>query len=166
MSDTIAAPERPKLLSVLCILSFLMGAFGIVIGSIDAFTDMPRRMAEKDRITHQEMIERNGPEVMESPEGKLIEDALSVPGRVALRAKQMGRSMLATSLLSVAGVWLMWSLRRIGFWLYLPASIGSMVSKIMFVVGEGLSATVIATAFIVISLAFIVLYATQLKHMR
>ena len=112
------------------------------------------------------MIERNGPEAMESPEGKLIEDALSVPGRVALRAKQMGRSMLATSLLSVAGVWLMWSLRRIGFWLYLLASIGSMVSKVIYVVGEGLFATVVPIVLMVISVAFIVLYATQLKHMR
>ena len=59
---------------------------------------------------------------------------------------------------------MMWNLRKMGFWLYVLASVASLIMPIVFL-GGGLM-TFLSVGFMgVIAIIFIVLYAVNLKHM-
>ena len=76
-----------------------------------------------------------------------------------------GIAGIVLSLLSVSGVWLMWNLKKSGFWLYLLATIGGLVVPLIFLGGGWLAlASVGFVGFF--SLIFIILYAVNLKYMH
>ena len=81
-------------------------------------------------------------------------------------AKTLGYSNLAFSLISLAGVWMMWNLKKTGFWLYLLASIGGLAVMFSVLGGGGLFANITSILAVVITAVFIILYGVNLKHMR
>lgn len=120
-SDT----KRPTLLTVLCILSFIGGLYGLWEGYRSAFTDAPQRELEKARTQMQETIDQVG---ADHAMAGMMEEMIATTEKNVEQAKPMGYANIALSLLSLAGVWLMWNLKRMGFWLYLAASIRAIGS--------------------------------------
>ena len=57
-----AAKQRPTLLTILCILSFIFGAFGLYSGFSTAFTDQPKQDYEEAKVEmEKQMAEVQGP---------------------------------------------------------------------------------------------------------
>ena len=164
MNDmTMDAPKRPTLLTVICILSFIMGAIGLWSGYMTAFTDKPQRDLEKMHVQNQEMIDQMGdanPMLTQT-----MESGIAMQENVVAHAKPMGYGGLVFSVISVIGVWLMWNLKKNGFWLYLLAAIGGLVIDFMYMTG-GLMANIGIGGGILITAVFVILYGVNLKHMR
>ena len=124
MNDmTMDAPKRPTLLTVICILSFLGGSYGLWEGYKSAFTDAPQRDLEEAKVKIQESLDQMG---ADNPMAGMMDEMMEVAEKTVENATTLGYSNIVFSLLSLAGVWLMWNLKKTGFWLYLVASVGSL----------------------------------------
>lgn len=164
MSDmTMDAPKRPTLLTVICILSFIGGALGLWEGYKNAFTDAPAKDLEEAKVQIQESLEQLG---ADNPMAGMMEETLAMAEKSVENAKTLGYSNLAFSLISLVGVWLMWNLKKTGFWLYLLASVGGLVVMFSVLGGGGLFANITSIVAVIITVVFIILYGVNLKHMR
>lgn len=164
MNDmTMDAPKRPTLLTVICILSFLGGAWGLWEGYKSAFTDAPQRDLEEAKVKIQESIDQMG---ADNPMAGMMDEMMAVAEKSVENAKTTGYSNLVFSLISLAGVWLMWNLKKMGFWLYLIASVGGLAVTFMVLGGGGLFANITSIVAVLITVLFLILYGVNLKHMR
>ncbi|MEI6889792.1 MAG: hypothetical protein ACOYM0_08010 [Bacteroidales bacterium] len=149
MEDEIIAPEsapgqtplaRPNLLTVLCILTFINGLLtfisSIFVGAFfDQFVSIATEFAEKFKLPGLEMI----------TEGR--------PLFFYVNAVLYG--------ISVAGAFLMWSLKKNGFHVYAIAQILLILSPMYFFQLPGPS-----IFDIILSGTFVLLYSTNLKIMK
>ena len=166
MNDTTTingAAKRPTLLTVICILSFLGGAWGLWEGYKSAFTDAPQRELEKAQAQIQESADQMG---ADNPMADMLEEAIAMQEKAIEKAKPMGYANLVLSVLSIAGVWLMWNLKKTGFWLYLVASLGGLGVMFWVMGGGGLFANITSIVAVLFTIMFIILYGVNLKHMR
>ncbi|HMU15766.1 MAG TPA: hypothetical protein PKE53_17390 [Flavobacteriales bacterium] len=164
MTDmTMDAPKRPTLLTVLCILSFIGGILGLWDGYKNAFTDAPQKALEEAKAQVQESMDQLG---SDNPMAGMMNDMIATAEKGVENAKTLGYSNLAFSLISLAGVWMMWNLKKTGFWLYLLASIGGLAVMFSVLGGGGLFANITSILAVVITAVFIILYGVNLKHMR
>lgn len=164
MNPAAAAPQRPTLLTVICILSFIAGLFSLWSGVQNAFTSKPQEAVAEARTAMEEAMAQMGdqgtPMVQE-----MLESAITMAEKSAEHAKSIGYGEIILSLLSLFGVWNMWNLRKQGFWMYLLASIGGLLLPVFFL-GGGLMTVLSVGIGGFISLVFIILYAVNLKHMH
>lgn len=161
-----APATRPTLLTIICILSFLFGIWGLYGGVQSAFTDQPQRDLEK---TKAELEKAMASPDMQGPGAEMVvkmgEEAIALGEKSVENAKPIGYSSIALSIISLLGVWWMWNLQKKGFWLYTLATVGSLITPFLFL-GGGMM-TLLGVGFMgVISLIFIILYGVNLKHMR
>jgi hypothetical protein len=168
--EAIDAPNsiesrRPTLLTVLCILTWLVSAytffsapFGYFMSSgLDeqelnsSFADIMNEMAEED------------PKVARMIEPYLVQIGEFV-SRVAQNSGKITLTDMFTALLSAFGAFLMFRLRKMGFWIYLGAKVISLISILIFAgVNFFTIGVVVLSGFI--SLIVAVLYMINLKHM-
>lgn len=95
----------------------------------------------------------------------MMESAIALAEKSAENAKPLGYVALATSLLSLLGVWLMWNLRRMGFGIYVVASLLGLLVPFAFL-GFDLMTFIGLGVGGFITVLFIILYAVNLKHMH
>lgn len=165
MTETnTGAPTRPTLLTVICIISFIFGAWGLWGGIQNAFTDAPQREMEEAKLAMEEAMAQVGDQGNEMVT-QMMESAMVMAEKSVEQAVPIGYSTIVLSLLSLAGVWLMWNLKKNGFWLYLLSSIGSLAVPVIFL-GGGLMTILSVGVGGFFSVVFIILYAVNLKHMH
>jgi hypothetical protein len=158
------ASQRPTLLTVICILSFIAGVWGLWGGIQSAFTDAPQREFEEAKVAMDEAMAQVGDQGNEMVT-KMMDSAMVMAEKSVEKAVPMGYTNIALSLLSLVGVWLMWNLKKNGFWIYVVAAVGGLVVPMVFL-GGGLL-TALGVGFMgLISVVFIILYAVNLKHMH
>jgi hypothetical protein len=158
------ASQRPTLLTVICILSFIAGVWGLWGCIQSAFTDAPQREFEEAKVAMDEAMAQVGDQGNEMVT-KMMDSAMVMAEKSVEKAVPMGYTNIALSLLSLVGVWLMWNLKKNGFWIYVVAAVGGLVVPMVFL-GGGLL-TALGVGFMgLISVVFIILYAVNLKHMH
>jgi hypothetical protein len=161
----LGTPHRPQFLTVLCILTwvscgllFIMTVWGIAF-----------KPSAEERYEQIEKMREVSPETADQME-------------VLLQKQDEGGQLMGTALnlvallLSAYGAYLMWQLKRSGFYFYVA---GELVPYLGFVTGgaEAMSAissmgggaglaTAIIGIMIFLDVLFIGLYAANLKHLR
>jgi hypothetical protein len=149
-----APAQRPTFLTVLCILSFIASGFAIIwsiialLGAIAAQAIVSTTEAGLEGL-QDEM----------AAEGIEMSDAAVT----ATETASMGMvwayvivTILAT-IIGLMGVIKMWKLNKSGFYLYTGASIASLVMGSIYA---------FSIMSVVITVAFIAMYAMNLKHMK
>lgn len=158
MEQTTAGAEAPKkrptFLTVLCILSFVAAGFTIIGGIIGylgmaAVEGMAGGMAEG----------------MEGAMGEAMAGMESMPGMEEAMAlwKYAKVLLIAGSLLTIlglVGVIMMWKLKKMGFYIYTGAQVLGIIVPVVI---AGMAAMSWLGVFF--SVAFIVMYGLNLKHM-
>lgn len=163
-TTTPGAPStRPTLLTVICIISFIMGALSI-ISSIRTFTtDQSVAMAEAQSQMEEAKVQLG--DQADGMAGKLLDSGMEIAQRTAENAVAISISGILLSLLSLIGVWMMWNLRKSGFWLYLISTVVGLIVPLYFIGGSMMA--IMSIGFIgFFSLLFIILYAVNLKYMH
>ncbi|MBP7515910.1 MAG: hypothetical protein KA791_15290 [Flavobacteriales bacterium] len=160
--------KRPVLLTWLCVLSFLFGGIQFVSGVLNAFTSFPEWMFSTNKATFEEIQEEIGPEVEGADRLYTMSQQANIAGmeRDLASAKSRGYLVMSAYTLSILGVWLMWNLRKVGFGLYAIASAGGWTGTFLLYGGEYSITSVVTIVKALVGLAFLVLYALHLKHMR
>lgn len=159
-----APPARPTLLTVICILSFIAGAWG-VIGGIMSLTS---HNDEQALIEAQQKMEEAKAQLGDQANGvvgNMMDSGMEVAQKATENAKPIGISNILLSLISLFGVWQMWNLRKSGFWLYVVAAIGALAVPLVFL-GGGMMAIMSVGFGGLISIVFIILYGVNLKYMH
>ncbi len=140
---TQSTGKRPVFLTVLCILSFIAAGFA-VFGYITVITLMGAATA----LT-------SGMEAMEGMEGMSALTAATPSAGMTWAYVIVG---FVTTILALIGVLKMWKLKKQGFMIYAGASIVSLIMSIVYS-GFGVFGAVI-------TVAFIVMYYLNVKHMN
>ncbi|MBK9177648.1 MAG: hypothetical protein IPM46_15230 [Flavobacteriales bacterium] len=172
MSETTATgapvrPTRPTFLTVLCILSFIGCAWYAFSGITGYFT--LKAMAPASSAASQELssafddaINNEGMSDAEREMASALGGALG--GLTDFGA--MANSSLAQGLLCLViliGVWMMWNLKKTGFYIYTVGQLGYVI--VPFLLVGGLAGGLMGILGAVFPVLFIILYAVNLKHM-
>lgn len=138
-TESTAAAVRPTFLTVLCILSFIAAGLGI-IGYITAISLAGVATAAMSQL--------------EAAAG----ESFNYTGPSAAMTWAYVIVGFATTLISLWGVIQMWKLKKLGFYLYVAASVISMIMGIIYS-GFGVMG-------VIFPILFIVLYGLNLKHLK
>jgi len=155
--------KRPTFLTVICILSFIMGIYTVGTNAMQFFT------FEKNYPTQMEKLEQT----MSTLEEAGIDSGFSYNqvenGMIILEKTSqnfptiIGISLLLT-LLSLLGAFMMFKLKKNGFYIYTFANLFALLVPLALI---DFSATMFMTAISgIFTIAFIIMYAVNLKHMK
>jgi hypothetical protein len=144
-TTTNEAAKRPVFLTVLCILSFIAAGFAI-IGYVTVLTLMGAASAVA-----------SGMEGMSAESSAMMSEAMSKVPSAGLTWAYLIVGFI-TVIVSLFGVIKMWKLQKIGFFMYVGASVASMVMGIIYS-GFGVMG-------VIFPVLFIVLYGLNLKHLK
>lgn len=149
--------KRPAFITVLAILSWIYVAIGVLGALVNSFSSEEKQMQQIDEAI---AIYDNMDEMPLRDE--FIE--VAVASRDKLRITNLGN--LIFLLIEGIAVFMMFNLKRNGFWLYTLAQIGLVSLLIMVMPWPNIisTLTVVFTLFLV--LLFEILYAVNLKHMK
>ena len=163
MNTAGMAPARPTLLTVICIISFIMGAWGVISG-IQGVTSDQTQVLQEARQKMEEAKAQLGDQA-DGMAGRMMDSAMEITEKSAENARPMGIAGIIIALISLFGVWQMWNLKKSGFWLYLLATVAGLAVPLVYLGGSMMAvASVGLVGFF--SLVFIILYAVNLKYMH
>lgn len=147
-----AKKERPTFLTVLCILSFIGVGF-VAISNIVALIGGGVSKA----------IMESSEEVMEAME--TVEEVPVVGEsvtKIVSSASTMAPINIIAALVVLVGVFMMWNLKKTGYYIYI---VGEIAPVIALIVLGGLLGGFMAIFSSFIAILFIVLYGLNVKHM-
>lgn len=164
MTATITpSTQRPRLLTVLCVLSFLWAAFTLWGGIQSAFTTSPTEALWNARQQNEAAItEPDSPDVVR----RMAESSIRMNELTARHSTALGLIGIAAALLNAFGVYRLFKLRRSGFPIYLIGTFLELVVPMLFVHSAGLMAWGTMAVMALVAVVFAVLYASHLKHMQ
>ncbi len=147
-------PTRPQFLKVLCILSFLGSGLGI-IGAIWNYISVRASTELYQNIGNAEGEDPLG--IMSS-----LQDSLIKAVENAIPNLIIG---ILCSIICLVGVFMMWQLKKKGFFIY---SIGELAYPISTFIlsGGGLIGGIGAAFSLIVALVFVVLYGMNYKHLK
>jgi hypothetical protein len=165
-SSLPTANPRPTLLTVLCILTFIGSAWGVISNirsyiNANALSGIVDTAMQQAKSNVQETTKDN-PEAGKLAE-KLINSASAITDPVKL--KKLALYAILADILAFAGAFLMFNLRKTGFWVYLVHAAVAILAPVA-VYGAGnmlIGIGAMFTAFVAI--LFSVLYSLNLKYM-
>jgi len=143
--------KRPTFLKILCIISFAMCALMILINGFMVIFSLLAEPKSADQIDPKNLMDQ-------------IMLAVAYSGTESLKN-------LIVELVSLAGIFLMWRLKKVGFYIYVIAEsfIYFQFAYLMIIANADLHDAMLVGAEMIwplpFDLAFFIMYATQLKHM-
>lgn len=157
--------QRPTLLIVLCILTFVGSGWSILSGLFSLFTAGLMDSGGVYMNQYSSMVGEMENQGMSSFLTGFMESSMDVLQVKALHAKEIASLQLVLGLISLIGAILMFQLRRVGFFLYAAAQVVELFILPYF---AGFALVVLAGMFFssIFTILFIVLYALNLKYMN
>ena len=155
-STTVTVAKRPTFLTVLCILSFVGIAFSLIGGIINYF-QYSALASTGDLLGGLGNTE--GSEQFNEAMGALADT-------FGMDYGKMATSALIQALLNIPiliGVLMMWKQKKVGFYIYSVFEI--LLPLVPLIMGLGLMGGIMATVGLIFAVAFVVMYALNLKHM-
>lgn len=165
MPDQPAAPSRPTLLTVLCILTFIGSGWSI--------------LSHLNSYRHVGLSSEAVSTVLDSAQSQIRKDLSNSPGvdkvdQLLSSAREMADPYkirknalfgLIASMLTLGGAFLMFQMRKIGFWVYLVGTGIAVVAPFAVYGADNLVGIIMSSGTGLVGLIFCVLYAVNLKYM-
>jgi hypothetical protein len=152
-------PTRPTFVLVLCILSWVYVGFGL----LGVMGNMGASKVEANKAIDEQIYQMKASEIASTDFGKdtiaYMESTKAIPG-------WNNTTTAILLLLEGFAVFLIFQMKRNGFWIYLAAQIGFLVqtySVLPFPNMMSMAALIMSFLIIVV---FTILYAVNLKHLR
>jgi hypothetical protein len=152
-----APRKRPAFITVLAILSWVYVAIGVLGALVNSLSSEEKQMQQIDQAIaiYDDM-----------DDVPFLADSVAVleASRDNLRVTNLGN--LIFLLIEGVAVFMMFNLKRNGFWLYTLAQIGLVSLMIMVMPWPNLISTLTVCITLFLVLLFEILYAVNLKHMK
>lgn len=146
--------KRPTFITVLGILSFIGIGISLISGIVNYFS-LSALASTGDLFGGIEG-------------GEEMSDAMnSMADAFGMDYSKMATSALVVALLNIPllfGVLMMWKLKKTGFYIYAAVEMIQAIMPIIII--GGFAGGVSSIMYIVIAIAFIIMYAVNLKHMK
>ena len=152
-----APQKRPAFITVLAILSWVYVAIGVLSALVNSLSS---EEAQIEKIDEAIAIYDDMDDV------PFLDDSVAVleASRDNLRVTNLGN--LIFLLIEGIAVFMMFNLKRNGFWLYTIAQIGLVSLMIMVMPWPNLISTLTVCVTLFLVILFEILYAVNLKHMK
>ena len=160
-----SAAKRPTFLTVLCILTWVVATYYVLTVPFSYFFSSAVDQSTFQTMMNEAMssMDEQDPAAAEMVEGFMSAASETVSKQLE-NAGWIALTEMITALLSAFGAFLMWKLRKTGFWIYMMAKIIGLLSIALFLGVNML--TVMAMSFVFfIGLIFVIMYAVNLKYM-
>ena len=167
---TTEGPKRPGFLKVLCILSFIGTGLGLVMGimswwTYNAAAKLMEGMGNLGGAMGDAMSEAGAEGGAEA--GAAMNNAMSEGmAMMGMDPHKQAMSALIVALLNIvvfAGAFMMWKLKKTGFYIYTLGQVASIA--VPFIIVGGLMGGAMAMVGSIFAIAFIIMYGVNLKHM-
>lgn len=157
---------RPTFLTVLCILTFIGSGWG-VIGSAIQYASAGVQ-AQSLSITKDKMSKDIAKKDPDDKGAQFAEKMISsVSGSFTEKnIKNVAIASILGSLLCLGGAFLMWGLKKTGFYLYVAGILIGIIAPFVIFGTGNLMAVISSVGAGFIGIVFIILYGVNLKHMR
>ena len=152
-----APRKRPTFITVLAILSWVYVALGVLSALVNSFSSEEKKIEQIDQAIA----------VYEDTDEMPLRDEfieLAEASKENLRITNLGN--LIFLLIEGIAVFMMFNLKRNGFWLYTIAQIGMVSLAIMVMPWPNIISTLSIAFTLFLVLLFEILYAVNLKHMK
>lgn len=163
--DNSISVKRPTFLTVLCIITFVVSGYNLVMAIVGIFSNKSFDPAQWQDISNQMGDAMSGTDASSQEMTARLMDALSHTMQAGIEnAVTLGLTAIAASALSILGAYLMLRLKQIGYYTYVLAKvIGVLIPLIIFGVNM---VTIMMYGFIaLIGVLFIILYGINRKYM-
>jgi hypothetical protein len=162
-----SGPARPTLLTVLCILSFIGSIYGIINGltsyrnaevssaMVSSYLDSAKSDIRKEAADNKKAADIAD---------KVISGASDMldPAKI----KKNALYGILGSILTFAGAYLMFQLRKPGFWLYLAGTGVAILAPILVYGASNIMSIGLSAVVGFFGILFAVLYSLNLKYMK
>ncbi len=163
----IIPPQRPVFLKVLCMLTFIGSGYGIINSAITYFkADTISKVFVDVRLKMNDDLSKK--KNAGKPEkinliNNIMNQASVISTPENLRKTAIGNFF--TSVICLLGAFLMWNLRRAGFYIY---TIGTIISIILpfYLFGSNFLTNLSAGFLSFIGILFVIFYAMNIKSMK
>lgn len=168
---TTEGPTRPGFLKVLCILSFIGTGLGLVMGLFSwwTYTAAAAKLMEGMGDMGAALSDAAAESGVEgsADAGAAMGDAMNQSmAMLGMDPAKQATSALIVALLNIvvfAGEFMMWKLKKTGFYIYTLGQVASIA--VPFVIVGGLMGGAMAIVGSIFAIAFIIMYGLNLKHM-
>ncbi len=151
IQNEMVPAKLPTFLKVLCILTFIAVGLGLV-GGLYNLVKAPYALEEYE--TQMEVI---GDKI---PEGGFLGSMMEMGHQTAMNALPLACTAIGANLFCLFGALMMWKQRKVGFYAYVCGQVlGIAIPGILMGFGVMM---IIGSLF---PIAFIIMYAANLKHM-
>ncbi len=154
---------RPTFLTVLCVLTFIGSGMGI-FNSFSSYSNAEMTVGITNEVMDKAMDDvedqiddEDGSAFLSKIMGSVSE------GLTVENVKNLGIANGISSILTLIGAILMWSLDRKGFWLYIFGTAVAIIAPVM--IYEGILGIMAGGGAALIGIIFSVLYFLNLKHL-
>ena len=163
--DNSLSRRRPTFLTVLCIITFVVSGYNLVMAIVGVFSKKSFDPAQWQDLSNQMAEAMSGTDAASQEMATRLMDAFSQMIQAGIEnALTLGLVAVAASALSILGAYFMFKLKKIGYYTYIVAKvIGVLIPLIIYGVNI---VTLMMFGFIaLIGVLFIILYGINRKYM-
>ncbi len=164
-NEALVSKKRPTLLTILCILTFLVSGYTLITGVIGIFSTKSFDQAQWEQISEQVAESIAG---ADENSARIVDEVLASASITVERgiyyATTLSLIAILIALVSAYGAYLMWNLRRSGFVFYTIAKIVGIIVPLVLL-GFNVITMVVYGFATVIGVILIILYNVNRKYM-
>ena len=163
MPNTTNPKERPGLLTVIGILSFIGLGYRILSGLLNASVGT----ITSSLVPFLNDTFENEADLSEVPDSirNIVQDIFDSLTKFLDNITGIYLTIVLLSLIGLAGVIMMWQLKKTGFYIYTIARIFILLVPVIFI-GYNIISMIWLSFGVIFAAIFIVLYSLNLKHMH
>lgn len=155
--------ERPTFLTVLCIITFIFSGFYLIYSTSQLVSYSEVEQREAIELTIIQMEESATNETAEIMGDMTTSFQIMAEEDIENRTLFVAITFLSI-LLSLFGAYMMFNMKKIGFHLYLGSKIIGLIPLALYTLSVLVVAYYILFGFF--TLAFVIMYATNVKHLK
>lgn len=165
-TDDLVAAKRPTFLTVLCILTFVVSGYHLIMAVIGLFTSNSFDPDQWQDISNQMGEAMSGADSASQEMAARMMDALSSMMQAGIaNAVTLGITAILASALSILGAYWMFQLKKIGYYTYIVAKVVGIIIP-LFIFGFNILTLMMYGFIALIAVLFIVLYGINRKYMH
>jgi hypothetical protein len=155
---------RPVFITVLCILTFIGSSWSIINQGIKYFT------ANSQAAVISKIKEKaNGDLQKNHNPGKDSRLAIKMVNSLTTSPENIRKGALAgivAAVLCLAGAYMMWNLKKTGFYLYVAGTLTGIISPFIIIGGSNFISIIWSVVIGFVGLLFVILYGVNLRYMK
>jgi hypothetical protein len=166
-TQTGNASLRPTFLTVLCILTFLGSGWGIVNNASTYMNaNVSAEIAKPMLDSAQQEIQKEASD--NETAAKIADRVISGASDLLDPAKMKKNALfgILANVLTLGGAFLMFQLRKPGFWVYLGGTLLAILSPVLVYGASNLMSLGMTAIYGFFGVIFVILYSLNLKHLK